>query len=273
MKRRFFAQTIFFLLTGSLVFSQVYKNDDLQISLLEDDLWVVETRDNTTMYIIEGDDKAMLIDTGTECKELDEVIRKITGKPLIVLVTHVHGDHAGNMAFFDEVYLHPADTVLLDRLRSTYNGKINFVKDGDIFDLGGKQIHVSHMPGHTPGSIVLLDKESGSCFSGDAFGSGVVWLQLWPFSTMKTYITSLVKMEQLMDEGITKIYCGHYPYVKKTYDKSYIIAMRKLAEALDNGTAPDAEPYPIKVDIGCENPMVVTDGEVSIVFDPGHIKF
>lgn len=62
--------------------------------------------------------------------------------------------------------MHPADTVLLSR---SYKGKVNFVKDGDIFDLGGTQIEVSHMPTHTPGSIVLLDRKAGICYSGDAF--------------------------------------------------------------------------------------------------------
>jgi hypothetical protein len=38
----------------------------------------------------------------------------------------------------------------------------------------------------------------------------------------KTKFIILQKMEKLMEEGITKIYCGHYPYVKETYDKSYI---------------------------------------------------
>ena len=75
-----------------------------------------------------------------------------------------------------------------------------------------------------------------------------------------------------MDEGITRIYCGHYPYVKKAYDKHYITEMRTLAEALVNGTAPKAVPHPQKVSIGSENPMMVTQGEATIVFDPDHIK-
>jgi len=185
------------------------------------------------------------------------------------VITHAHGDHAGNIRFFKEIYIHPADTVLLDK---TYKGKVHFVNDGYIFDLGGKKIEVSYMPAHTPGSIVLLDRKAGSCYSGDAFGSGQVWLQLRPYAPMKTYIESCKKMEKLMDEGITKIYCGHYPYVKKAYTKQYITEMRTLAEALVNGTAPKATPHTQKVSIGSDNPMMVTLGEATIVFDPEHIK-
>ncbi|HEY3371056.1 MAG TPA: MBL fold metallo-hydrolase [Prolixibacteraceae bacterium] len=249
--------------------AQVFKNKDLAITKLEKDMWVVETTDMTTMYIIEGTKKAMLIDTGTKCDQLDSIVRLITQKPLYVVLTHAHGDHAGNIRYFKEVYLHPADTVLLDK---SYKGKVNFVHDGQVFDLGGKKIEVKHMPAHTPGSIVLIDQKAGNCYSGDAFGSNQVWLQLKPFSPMKIYIESCAKMEKLMDDGIARIYCGHYPYVKKAYDKSYITEMRTLAEALVNGTAPKATPHPQKVSIACEHPMMVTLGGSTIVFDPEHIK-
>jgi glyoxylase-like metal-dependent hydrolase (beta-lactamase superfamily II) len=230
-------------------------------------MWVIETSDKTTMYLVEGTQKAMLIDCGTRTKNLDVILSGITKKPLVVVITHAHGDHAGNIGFFKEIWLHPADTVLLNR---NYKGKVNYVKDGDIFDLGGTQIEVSHMPAHTPGSIVLLDRKAGNCYSGDAFGSNHVWLQLKPLSPMQTYINSCLKMEKLMDGGITKVYCGHYPYVKKPYDKSYITAMRQLAEGLLNGTAPEAKPYPTKV--GCPNPMFVESGPATIVFDPDYLK-
>jgi glyoxylase-like metal-dependent hydrolase (beta-lactamase superfamily II) len=183
----------------------------------------------------------------------------------------MHGDHAGNMDQFQEIYFHPADTVLLSHV-DAFHGKISFVKDGEVFDLGGTKIEVCHMPAHTPGSIVLLDRQAGFCFSGDAFGSGQVWLQLRPFPSIQTYLNSCKRMEKLMDEGISGVYCGHYPYVKKAYEKSYITHMRELAEALIKGTAPKATPHPIKVSIGSENPMMVTNLDATIVYDPQHIN-
>ena len=145
-----------FLLAALLLFSactansqSVFKNNDLEITKLGAKLWVVETTDKTTMYIVEGSKKAMLIDTGTKCEKLNEVVRKITQKPLVVVITHMHGDHAGNMDQFDEVYLHPADTVLLKQVKP-YHGKIHFVKDGEILDLGGKKLEICHMPAPYP---------------------------------------------------------------------------------------------------------------------------
>lgn len=270
MKKAPLFVTLLLLVSGWFTATaQVYKNDDLVISKLGEHVWVIETTDNTTMYLIEGTEKTLLIDTGTHCAKLDEVVGKITSKPLMVVITHVHPDHAGNIRFFKEIYLHAADTVLLDK---SYTGVVHFVNDGDIFDLGSKTIEVKHMPAHTPGSIILLDRQAGSCYTGDAFGSGQVWLQLRPNAPMQTYINSCIKMEKLIDEGISEIYCGHYPYVKKALTKTYITDMRLLAESLINGTAPEAKPYPVVVPIGCANPMIVTMGEASIVFDPEHIK-
>ena len=273
MKLKYYS--IIILLSSGLyanVVAQVFTNADLSITKLEDKLWVVETTDKTTMYIIEGSEKAMLIDTGTKCKNLDEVVRKITNKPLIVVLTHLHSDHAGNINSFPDIYYHAADTLLLSRLKP-YKGISHFVKDGDIFDLGDKKIEVKHMPAHTPGSIVLIDRASGNCFSGDAFGSGQVWLQLWPFSTMETYIQSCKKMEKLMNEGISKIYCGHYPHVKKALDIEYIKNMRKLAESINNGTPLDTKVFPTRIAvIGGPNPMIATGNGVAIVYEPSKIK-
>lgn len=249
--------------------AQVYKNGELEISQLEDHVWVVETSDKASMYILEGTEKSLLIDTGTRCEKLDEVVREITRKPLLVVLTHAHGDHAGNIGYFKEVYLHAADTVLMDK---SYPGKLHFVEDGFIFDLGGKQIEVRHMPAHTPGSIVLLDRKAGSCYTGDAFGSGQVWLQLKPYSPMKRYIASCRKMEQLMSEGISKLYCGHYPHVKGALPATYLRDMLKLAVALDNGTDRSAIPFNQKVSIGCDHPMIATEGSARIVYDPEHVK-
>ena len=252
--------------------AQVFQNEELKITKLEDQLWVIETSDKTSMYILEGKKKAMHIDTGTKCAKLDSIVDLITKKPLYVLITHAHPDHAGNIEFFKDIYLHEADTALLTMFGKKYKGKVHFVKDGDVFSLGGKKIDISYMPAHTPGSIVLLDKKAGNCFTGDAFGSGQVWLQLKPNAPIKTYLNSCIKMEKLMDKGIKNIYCGHYPHVNGPLHKNYISDMRKLAEALYNGTAPESKEYPIKISIGCAKPMIVTEGIASIVYDPENLK-
>ena len=65
----------------------VFKNEEVEVSLLKEKTWVFSTWDHTTMYLIEGEDKAVLIDTGTRCADLDKIVGQITPKPLEVIVT------------------------------------------------------------------------------------------------------------------------------------------------------------------------------------------
>ncbi|MGN0049009.1 MAG: MBL fold metallo-hydrolase [Bacteroides sp.] len=237
-----------------VVAQQVFENKDLSISKLKENVWVVETTDKTTMYILEGTRRALLIDTGTQCDELDKVVRRITDKPLDVVLTHVHPDHAGNIYYFNTIYMHPADTLLLHPDKATgmpdypYKGEVRYLKDGQLFDLGGMQIEVVHTPGHTPGSICLLNRATGDCYSGDAFGSGQLWMQLKPHVPMAVYLKSCERMEKLMnEEGIKYLWCGHYPYVKNYFDLSYILKMKKLATRLIAGDQDGAKPFHISV--------------------------
>lgn len=256
-------------LTLNLSAQEVFKNSDLTISKLEHGVWVVETTDMATMYIVEGTERAMLIDTGTQCEKLDEVIRKITNKPLIVVLTHYHPDHAGNIRYFDEVYMHPLDTAI--KLDIEFNGKFRWLQDGDVFDLGNRKIEVAWLPGHTPGSIVLLDRTINAAYIGDTYGSGQVWLHLRPTSPMKTYYESCVRMEKIMHEqNITKLYVGHYPLFKRPLTLNYIVDMKDLAKRLSEGNTNGSTPYkmPFQTDLATDNPAVITNGTVRIVFDP-----
>jgi hydroxyacylglutathione hydrolase len=159
-----------FMLGGIVALkAQVFKNDDLQITLLEDRVWIGETRDNGTLYIIEGNDKALLIDTGSECDSLDKIVRLITQKPLQVVITHAHHDHDGSIGFFGEIYMHPGDTVLFPK---TYKGKVNFIEDGTLFDLGGK-IYRGSSYARTYARI----DNSGGQSSGLLLHRGLFWLR------------------------------------------------------------------------------------------------
>jgi glyoxylase-like metal-dependent hydrolase (beta-lactamase superfamily II) len=271
MKTKILFVSIFCLVFCNVVFAQeVFKNADLTISKLDQGVWVVETADMTTMYIIEGEERAMLIDTGTQCEALDETIRKITDKPLYVVITHNHGDHSGNIRYFDEVYMHPLDTVI--PVKIPFTGKYNWINDGDVFDLGGRIIEAIWLPGHTPGSIVLLDKTIGVCYTGDTFGSGQVWLQLMPHLPMSTYYKSCIRMEEIMKEQhITKVYCGHYPYLKRALDLNYIADMKELAKKLIDGDTSSSKPYDRKVGI-VEKPAFVQKGDAVIVYDSENIN-
>ena len=126
------------------------------------------------------------------------------------------------------------------------------------------------MPGHTPGSVVFSDYESGDCYTGDAFGSGQVWLQCEPVSPIETYVESCRRMLRLMEElGIERLYCGHYPYVKRPYDRNYVVAMLRLAEAVISGTA-ETVPFAHPTYVAPPETRMAIDSvnHVMIVFTP-----
>lgn len=266
--------TALLLLFCSVITSaqEVFSNEDLTISRLKDKTWVVETSDKTTMYIIEGEHHAMLIDTGTKCKDLDKVVRNITNKPLYVVITHLHPDHAGNIGYFDEVYLHPSDTVMMSEYQ--YDGKINYLQDGQTFDLGGITMQTVWLPCHTPGSIVMVNKQSGDCFTGDAVGSWQVWLHLEPHTPMTTIVKSYARLLDLMKKGEVKyLWCGHYPYVKTYYGIDYFTTMKTLAERVSKGDIKSAKPFQMPPSIHAKgNSKVLQKGKIMLVFNADKIN-
>ncbi len=163
---------------------------------------------NESVYILEGEDRALLIDAGVYMPTLDKVAAQLTGKPVTLALTHGHGDHVGSARLFPEVWLHAADTALLRSNLPDYQGEIKLLSDGDVIDLGGRQIEVLHTPGHTFGSITFFDKTNRYGFSGDAFGSTNLLLFAGPFSALAN--TCERTIEYMEKNGIEKLYPGHY---------------------------------------------------------------
>ena len=241
---------------------QIFENEDLTATVVEPGVTVLETRDKTTLYLVEGDSEALLIDTGTDIKDLDKIIGQITNKPYRVVATHGHYDHVGNVDFFKEFYMHPADNELDTEAIKNYKGIIHPLADGDVFDLGQRKVKVVHTPGHTPGSVSLVDYENGMAFTGDAFGSGQLWMQLNPQVDFSNLIESTGKMiEEMSDNGIEKLYVGHYPYLKKPLDISYLVDVNIAARMIDEGEIEGATRFDDKA-------MVMRHGNAEIVFLP-----
>jgi glyoxylase-like metal-dependent hydrolase (beta-lactamase superfamily II) len=70
----------------------------------------IEERGAVNLYLVEGRDRALLIDTGTGLTKLGEFARTLTTRPLTVVVTHAHPDHAGAKDQFASVAVDPAET-------------------------------------------------------------------------------------------------------------------------------------------------------------------
>ena len=212
---------------------EVYKGDDVVFHKIDDHTWVGtgKVMSNESLYLLEGNEKSLLIDAGTNIKNLDEIVASITSKPVMLVATHVHPDHTGpSIDVFPELYINPADTVGIPRFMPNYKGEVKFLKDGEIIDLGGRQIEVIFTPGHTPGSTTFIDKDAKYGFSGDSFGSGNLLL-ITNFSTLKA---TCEKTSAIMKEyGINKFYPGHYfggnPETKQRVDDLMTISEGALS--------------------------------------------
>ena len=154
----------------------VYEGPDVIIRRIDEHTWEGNGHlmANETIYIIEGRDRAILLDAGTKIDDLDKIVASITSKPVTLVATHVHPDHTGSaINYFPEIWINAADTVNVKEMMGDYRGEIKYLEDGQVFDLGDRQIEVIFTPGHTPGSSSFFEVEGRKWgYSGDAFGSG-----------------------------------------------------------------------------------------------------
>lgn len=163
------------------------------------------------MYLVEGRDRAILIDTGVGTGALTPTLRRLTDKPIDLALTHAHIDHMYRAGEFERVYLHRADIAAwrwplkalfaaghwlysMPRVRLDA-AKFIPLDDGDVLDPGGCPIQVIHAPGHTPGSVLYRDDRHRALFTGDAFGSGeAAWMWLPGCRGVRAYRDALEKL-------------------------------------------------------------------------------
>lgn len=81
-------------------------------------VWLISEPGHVQSYLVEGTDRAILIDTGTGIAPIAPVARLLTAKPIEVVLTHNHFDHIGGNADFDQIAIHPAGVIGLRGGRS-----------------------------------------------------------------------------------------------------------------------------------------------------------
>ncbi len=193
------------------------------------------------MYLIIGEKKALLFDTGMGKGDLAGYVRKLTNLPLEVAISHGARDHHGQNDQFsnNKVYYPEKD---INRLPATIDkSKYVLVKEGDKIDLGGRIFEVIDLPGHSLGHVVYLDREHNMAFTADILGSGdKVYMQGNSRTTMEVYHKGLRHFEEKVKglNGLTLL-VGH-SYQTKTpltgvAGLQMITDMRILAEKLIKG--------------------------------------
>lgn len=139
--------------------------------LIAPGVWNVIPNGMAAAYLVVGEEKALLIDSGAGEVDVKAVCAELTGLPIEIVNTHYHGDHTAANKDFETVYMHPADV----RRMSNWT-QIRPIGEGFVFDLGGRQLEVIDIPGHTPGSIAIYDKAANIMFTGDTVGRKPIFL-------------------------------------------------------------------------------------------------
>lgn len=125
-------------------------------------------------FLILGTERALLLDTGAVPCGLPALVRSVTDLPLTVVNTHGDGDHVANNGQFPEIWAHPEEFELIRR--SAPASVLRPAPEGTVFALGGRDLEVLAAPGHTAGSIALLDRKNRMLFSGDTVQRDSVYL-------------------------------------------------------------------------------------------------
>ena len=169
-------------------------------------------------YLIVGEKEALLVDSLQTEAGLYEEVRKITNLPVSVVLTHGHGDHAG-VSLKDlyenncKIYMDLRDmSIVLKGFGEAIIEEewIQGIEPGTIFDLGGFKLEAIPIPGHTPGSLVLLEREKQLLFSGDTIGSGYFWMQLSVSLPLNIFLKNLEYFwDQVSSMKDILVYPGH----------------------------------------------------------------
>lgn len=213
-------------------------------------IYEINEYDGVSMFLIIGTEQAFLVDTGVGIGNLKAFIERLTSLPYSVIITHNHRDHAGNAPQFEKVYMSRQDKEIAPIIRewTSAESRRNFARrtvamhpeiiypwneetdirdfspceepevliaENDmIFELGGRKIKVVLCPGHTPGSLAVIDTKTHVLIAGDAVNY-TVGIGVRPLENPKMQHVSVekalycLKKLSMEDYDPNKIFCAH----------------------------------------------------------------
>ena len=229
-----------------------------------------KTAQGSTMYLLEGSSRALLIDTANPAKfiegknDLKTLVIYLLGHnddgsprthPLdfVVANTHNHPDHIGENSLFSDRTVYYMDLDWPAQAPSNYvpfregGGPTNHgngMAVGQI-DLGNRLISAVAIPPHSNGSTGFFDAENRMLFTGDAIGSGWPFLQRGPLTTYDESIHHLENLTRPYPD--IAIFPSHFyqvaawsrgkaPLNGRPQDRQYITDMTALADGVLAGT-------------------------------------
>ena len=206
-------------------------------------------------YLIVGNDRALLFDTGMGISNIQAVVAGLTKLPVSVLNSHTHNDHVGDNWRFTDIYgmdteftrvnargskedaqAELAPDEICGALPAGFDAKAyatkpfhitHWLHDDDQIDLGGRVLKVISTPGHTPDAIALLDKANGLLFTGDTFYAGPIYLYR-PETDLDAYLASVQKLAALAPHLQLLLPAHNVPVASPSILSKVVIAMEQV---------------------------------------------
>jgi hydroxyacylglutathione hydrolase len=176
-------------------------------------------------YLIVGSRRALLFDTGPGIRDITKVVKALTSLPIVALPSHLHFDHVGNLRRFEDVALPDLPALRAQtrdgRFRLNLYQFLGFVEGferptfpvtrwipaGSEIDLGGHPLELISVPGHTPESVVLLDRHSNRLFAGDFIYPSEIYAFL-PGANLTDYAGSAQRVAGFLNDA-SIVYGAH----------------------------------------------------------------
>lgn len=240
----------------------------LYIKQLRPWLYLMDEAHEATGYLVIGEDRACVIDTMNGYCDLSAFVRSVTDKPVIVVNTHGHPDHIFGNIYFDNALLHPDDLplaagfvddpefVAFCREKGRSMPPFQPIRGGDVIDLGGRTLEVFELPGHTPGSVLLLLREDRILFTGDAINHHL-WMQLDGCLKLDAFANELDKV-MFLEKEADLILHGH---AQDFDDISLMRCLRGGVIEICEGKTENDRPYPWFDGVGMQHPFRLEAGK------------
>ncbi|MDR2610813.1 MAG: MBL fold metallo-hydrolase, partial [Clostridiales Family XIII bacterium] len=181
------------------------------------------------------------VDTGVTGGNLRDEIQRLTGLPVVLVNTHADDDHTAANAQLGAAHMHPAELPYYEA-KNGRDAKTAPLWDGDVIDIGGRSFEVILIPGHTPGSIALLDAENRVLVAGDSVTLSPVFLfdpeGYAAIRSVNAFIRSMDRLGARAGEFDT-VYPSHGPF---PVPPAQIGHLRAAAEKLAAGELDGGEP-------------------------------